>query len=1162
MQLKLSVSIYFGIALFCMIMFAGIVSAEELSVNFVSQIDVNNYNADGITNSFTTQGQDLVSHFGGSISNVVAAENYAYLGQGQDMLVIDITDVSDPFEVGRVTTSSLVNNIAVSGNYAYIANGENELVTVDISDPALPTILGTYAYNSGNACGVAIEGDFAYIADGTNGLIIVDISDPAAPTLEGVYNTAGVASHVAVNGSYAYVADGVNGLVVVDIADPSSPSFEGTYNTAGNAYDVAVAGNHAYVADGTNGLVIINITYLSSLTLADTYDTEVLARGVVVSGSYAYVADGDGGGLVIVNISDPANASSSAVYRATAGNAYDVAVSGNYAYVAFGRSGLAVVNITNPAAPAFAGKYDMSGYASGVAIADNYAYVANGYMGLSVINIADRSSPTSAGRYITTGYARDVAVSGSYAYVANDINGLVIADISDPSAPAYKGTYNTAGCAWDVAVSENYAYIADGENGLVIVDISDPSAPVYKGSCDTPGKAENVAISGSYAYVADGDSGLIMININDPAMPLIENSYNTAGHSYGIFVVPISNYAYIADGANGLVILDVSDPAALTLKGSYDTNSAQNIAVSGNHAYIADDSNGLVILNITNPSAPTLAGSYNTAGYGYGVAVSGNYVYVADFDNGLVILQVDYGSNEPDTTAPAPVKALNEVGNGSYWIRWSWTNPNDADFSHAMVYFDGAFVTNISEGYYNATGLIEGSTHTISIRTVDTSGNINSAWVNDSATTALPTDLIPPGSITDLGENDVDSVWISWTWTNPNDVDFSHLMIYIDGAFVTNTADSSVNSYNATGLSEDATHTIGIRTVDASGNINSMWVNDSATTVKLPKISNLSGTNITKTSITLTWENSADTSRVQITRDDMILGNVSGPACYVDSNLSSGRTYTYTLTPYGQDGLEGRAVSLDLRTKSGSNGGGSGGSSSKKSSSGGSGGAASVEDFANLAIKDVANAYLRMDSNATYEFSREGNPIRSISLYSLRNSGQITSTIEVLNNRSKLVNSSPDGPIYKYVNIWVGKAGFATASNIKDAHVMFKVNSSWIQQMGLSPDDIKLQKYNGTAWEVLPTRIVTNSTDYVLFESQTPGFSSFAITAEKPLAASSITGADAGISSEGSSSDHIPTDDTNQDQMPEESKLWISIAAILVIGAVTAGYVYLKRKQN
>ncbi|WP_367344352.1 PGF-pre-PGF domain-containing protein [Methanomethylovorans sp.] len=1159
MQLKSNGSIYLGVTLLCVIMSTGIVSAEELSVNFVSQIDINNYNDAGITNTFAIQGQDLISHFGGSISNVAVAGNYAYLGQGQDMLVIDISDVSGPSEVGRVTTPSLVNNIATSGKYAYIANSENGLVIVDISDPALPVIVGNC--DSSFAYGVAVEGHFAYIADGASGLLIVNISDPTAPMLEGVYNTAGLAFSVAIAGGYAYVADGVNGLVVIDIDDPSSPSIKGAYNTAGIAYDVAVAGDHTYVADGANGLVILNITDPSSPFLSDTYDTEVLARGVNVSGSYAYVADGDGGGLVIVDISDPANVFSSAVYRATTGNAYDVAVSGDCAYIAFGRSGLAIVNITNPAAPTFAGKYDMSGYASGVVIADNYAYVANGYMGLSIINIADRSSPTSAGRYITAGYARDVAVKGSYAYVANDINGLVIVDISDPFAPAYKGRYDTAGCAWDVDVNGSYAYIADGENGLVIVDISNPSAPAYKSSCDTPGKAENVVVSGSYAYVADGESGLVVINISDPAIPLIENSYNTAGHSYGISVV--HNYAYIADGTNGLVILDVSNPASLTFKGSYGTYFAQDIAVSGNHAYIADDRNGLMVLNVTNPSAPTLAGSYNTAGYGYGVAVSGNYVYVADFNNGLVILQVDHGSNVPDTTAPAPVMALDEVEAGPTWIKWVWTNPNDIDFSHVMLFFDGTFITNISEGYYNSTGLIEGSTHTLSIKTVDTSGNINPTWVNVSATTTLSADSIPPGSITDLGENGTGSDWIRWAWINPTDADFSHVMVYIDGVFVTNTVDSSVNSYNATGLSEGVVHIIGIRTVDYSGNVNSIWVNGSATTVKFPKISNLSGTNITKTSITLAWESSDDTSWVQIKRNGVAFGNVTGSTRYVDNNLSSGSVYAYTLIPYDQYGLEGRAVSVDLRTKSGSSEGGSSRSSSKKSSSGGTGNAASVEDFENLAIRDVATAFLRMDSNATYVFSKEGNPILSISLCSLKNSGQITSTIEVLNNISKLVNSTPDGTIYKYVNIWVGKAGFATASNIEDAHVTFKVNSSWIQQMGVSPGYIRLQRYNGTAWEVLPTRIANNSTEYVLFESQVPGFSSFAITAEKALAAASIIrDTDTGIISEGSLSDHVRTDGTNQDQKHQKSKTWLSIATILVIGTVTAGYVYLKRKQN
>jgi hypothetical protein len=64
-----------------------------------------------------------------------------------------------------------------------------------------------------------------------------------------------------------------------------------------------------------------------------------------------------------------------------------------------------------------------------------------------------------------------------------------------------------------------------------------------------------------------------------------------------------------------------------------------------------------------------------------------------------------------------------------------------------MVYVNGTFVTNTSGNsvnYYNATGLAEGLTYSIGIHTVDTSGNINSTWVNDSATTRIPADITPP----------------------------------------------------------------------------------------------------------------------------------------------------------------------------------------------------------------------------------------------------------------------------------------------------------------------------------------------------------------------------------------------------------------------------------
>ena len=215
---------------------------------------------------------------------------------------------------------------------------------------------------------------------------------------------------------------------------------------------------------------------------------------------------------------------------------------------------------------------------------------------------------------------------------------------------------------------------------------------------------------------------------------------------------------------------------------------------------------------------------------------------------------------------------------------------------------------------------------------------------------------------------------------------------------------------------------------------------------------------------------------------------------------------------------------------------------------------AASRTFANVAMKDVDSEYLRMNSNVTYEFTREGNPIQSISFYSLKNSGEITSTIEVLNNRSKLVNTTPEGLIYKYVNIWVGKSGFATAANIKDAQVKFKVNSSWIQEMDVSPADVRLQRYNGTAWEVLPTTVESNTTDYVIFESQTPGFSPFAITAEKAVVTS--------VADETAKEPIIPGDVGVEATKSERSGIWTLMLAILIIGTLAVGYAYLKKKQN
>jgi PGF-pre-PGF domain-containing protein len=1016
------------IILLFLIMMAGIGSADEVNV-------------------------ELVSHLGGVVESVAVEGNYAYIGQGQDFVVLDITDAVKPIEIGRVTTSSDFYYPVISGNYAYLINDKNGLEIVDITNPSSPTLAGSY--DTPTLSAIAVSGNYAYVTDYDNGLMILNISVPSSPVLVGSYDTD-IVQGISVSGNYAYIVGG--GLEVVDISDPSSPTLAGRYDTEGS--------------------------------------------DIVVSNNYAYVANEDSG-LVILDISDPSSPIFTGIYAMN--GSWDVTLSGNYAYISVynhinNSAYLEIVDISDPTAPAFTGNYNISGP---IAVAGNYAYIANWDEGLTIIDISNPSVPTFVdSSFVDINTAFGIVVEGNYTYLANG-NGFVIVDTSNASTPTLIGSYDSEYSIEDIAVAGNYAYLIDYWNGFVIVDVSDPSSPAFVYSNYTY-NALGVTIEGNYAYVATAD-GLAIFNINDPSSPKIVGNYEIKD---SVDIAVIGSYAYLVDYWNGLVILDITNPSAPTFEGKCDTSSwVHDITVSGNYAYLASDYNGLFIVDISSPSSPTIVGNYQnntTIFYPNDVAVAGNYAYLAAYQNGLMILNIT------DSSSPT-VASIYDTVDSACGVALSGNYVYVADNGNGLVIL-----------------------------------RVGSA-----------PDSIPPASVTNLKETGVGSSWINWTWTNPTNADFSHVMVYLNGTFVTNTSDNSINSYNATGLAEGITYTIGLQTADIFGNINSTWMNDSSTTLKLPKVSNVSGTNITTSSITLVWEASNDTSKVEIHRNDLVLGNVSGSTTYVDTNLSSGTTYSYTLIPYNISELQGKAVSVSLRTTSSSSGGGGGGGSStskSSSSGGGGGGAGSAEDFANVAIKDADSEYLRINANVTYEFKKEGNPIQSVSFYSLKNSGEITSSIEVLNNRSKLVNSTPEGILYKYVNIWVGKSGFATAANIKDAKVRFNVQSSWINDMGLSPADVKLQRYNGAAWEVLPTNVESNTTDYVVFESQTSGFSPFAITAERQVVAS--------VPAEAATTPIQKEDAVVQETQPEKTPGFGFSMAILVIGILAAGYAYVKRSQK
>ncbi|AFV23192.1 KP-43 peptidase [Methanolobus psychrophilus R15] len=255
-----------------------------------------------------------------------------------------------------------------------------------------------------------------------------------------------------------------------------------------------------------------------------------------------------------------------------------------------------------------------------------------------------------------------------------------------------------------------------------------------------------------------------------------------------------------------------------------------------------------------------------------------------------------------------------------------------------------------------------------------------------------------------------------------------------------------------------------------------------------PVISGFSSSRTT-TSVTLTWQNSPDTDYVEIRKNGVLLTSISG-STLIDSGLPEGTTYIYSLRGIDFVGNIGEwyniSVTTDQTALVGSGGGGGGG-----------GGGSSGESAENILFKDVLAVNTMMDTVTAFEFNNEMNDILYVRYLSLKNSGKISTTIEVLKNNSGFAKSGAPDITYRNINIWVGKTGYATESNIKDTVIGFRVSREWVLNNAIDPYTIRLNRYSGGSWEELITEQTGSDDSYLYFEAKTPGFSPFAITGKQ-----------------------------------------------------------------
>ncbi len=332
--------------------------------------------------------------------------------------------------------------------------------------PSSPTWTGRFSDVSSQPTKVQIVGALAYVADKYAGLVILDLSNPALPVVVGRAET-GAAVHVKVANRLAVVGDRHAGVQLFSTTNAAGAVHLGTFVTPDFAGGVDVAGNRLFVADWQYGGVQIADISNPATPVAVGSAWAGLAADVQVVGSLAFMANG---GISVLDVANPA-APRRLVSVTTTGFCWSVTVASNLVYAAAGGSGLQIFNAANPTNLVRLGGYDTAGASWAVQVQNGLAYVADGSHGLEILDVPAPTHPKRVGGYDTPCDARGVHVVDGLALLQTATGAWRSLTCAIPLSPSGSpGTRRPPGRGTSTLVGTRLYFAADTE-GLIVLDV-------------------------------------------------------------------------------------------------------------------------------------------------------------------------------------------------------------------------------------------------------------------------------------------------------------------------------------------------------------------------------------------------------------------------------------------------------------------------------------------------------------------------------------------------------------------------------------------------------------------------------------------------------------------------------------------------------------------
>ncbi|PWJ44272.1 glycosyl hydrolase [Sediminitomix flava] len=264
---------------------------------------------------------------------------------------------------------------------------------------------------------------------------------------------------------------------------------------------------------------------------------------------------------------------------------------------------------------------------------------------------------------------------------------------------------------------------------------------------------------------------------------------------------------------------------------------------------------------------------------------------------------------EPDTESPSTPTGLsaNNISGTSLTLSWEASTDNVA-VTEYEIYQDGQSVATTNQTRISITGLTLNTSYTFTVIAKDASGNLSSESESLTVTTKESEDTEAPSTPTNLSASEITETSLTLTWDASTDnIAVTEYEVRQDGVVVITTAETNIT---ITGLTANTSYNFTVVAKDATANASSESESLTVTTevakdTQAPSApTNLRTSEITETSLTLTWDASTDNIAVteyEVLQDGIAVGTTAETSISI-TGLTANTNYNFTVVAKDQAG--------------------------------------------------------------------------------------------------------------------------------------------------------------------------------------------------------------------------------------------------------------------